>query len=78
MNQSFKEAAELLSDTPSQYEIERAKVLATLALASEQKTGNLIALAELKRKDRASGSTAASTEIIMIIMIIEDRLDIGL
>jgi hypothetical protein len=37
MNESFKEAASLLSDEPSQYEIERAKVLATLALAYERR-----------------------------------------
>ena len=47
---------------------------AILAMAYEQHTANLIALAELKRKDRTSGATAASTEIIMII---EQRLDLA-
>lgn len=42
--QHFEEASGLLADQPGQYEIEKSKALATLALAYEQRTANLIAL----------------------------------
>lgn len=42
--QHFEEASALLADKPGEYEIEKSKALATLALAYEQRTANLIAL----------------------------------
>ena len=62
----YAEALEEYADPRNSLE-----AVATLALVFEQRTANLIALAELKRKDRTSGATAASTEVLMII---EERL----
>lgn len=45
--QHFEEAAALLANTPGEYEIEKSKALATLALAYEARTANLIAMAQL-------------------------------
>jgi hypothetical protein len=42
-NQHATEAAALLAVNPGEYEIEKSKALATLALAYEQRTANLIA-----------------------------------
>jgi hypothetical protein len=41
--QHFEEAAALLANNPGEYEIEKSKALAALALAYEQRTANLIA-----------------------------------
>jgi hypothetical protein len=43
-NQHATEAAALLAVNPGEYEIEKSKALATLALAYEQRTANLIAI----------------------------------
>lgn len=44
MNENFQEATKLLADNPGEYEIEKSKALATLALAHEQRTANLLAV----------------------------------
>lgn len=41
--QHYEEATALLADNPGEYEIEKSKALATLALVAEQQTANLIA-----------------------------------
>jgi hypothetical protein len=44
MSTHFIEATKLLADNPGEYEIELARSQATLALAYEQRTANLIAM----------------------------------
>jgi hypothetical protein len=53
-NEHYEEATALLSDNPGQYEIEKSKAVATLALAYEQRTANLIALAQMEHRNADS------------------------
>lgn len=51
-----------------------AEVVSALIIAHELRTANLIAYAEQMRRDRTSGTNAATTEVLMTV---EERLGLG-
>jgi hypothetical protein len=71
-HQHFEEATGLLADSPGEYEIEKSKALATLALAYEQRTANLIAM----YTDGNTG-TAPGVNYKDLLEAITERLDIA-
>jgi hypothetical protein len=79
MNQHFQEAAADLAANPGQYEIEKSKALATLALAYEQRTANLIALYsmdESARQGMVDGAGMHSGNWVDVTKQIKERLDL--